>query len=464
MKNKLTGIFLLFLCILVLVACGKKEKGPGDGNRGERLGFGENKGGVIVREDAKGIIKITIEDGEANISFDLDKCEEFYQLSEYPEYYNVDGIREGPFKIRVISGRVKDAFVGELQIMDYSELDFTVATVVLTMEDGSVEWVYADPFSTIGYSHYEEEYSKDGNFESYRALAYKDNFTSFSYENHHEDQDAMVLYLINDKGEKFDFYKLWLETKLTQGSWVMKLEDDFDEDISPYLYLKFEPHGTFTLDVAGSYMDYEIAYYHENWGGSYEIDRGSSKNYYMGSFDFDLHLLWWIDEGDNGLKTELSGSYSFETDSTGDISLVYESGDRIYQRGNMEVFPLVNIHDDLEEFRGQTIEGMAILEFSRYLADGMEFIVVWVEAIEDLEEANDYRIENEDVGYYQFTTATYDQYSLMEYDKDGFVDRVDYYLTDFINEVRNSYRDGRVLANIVVEDGHIISAHEVYQP
>ncbi|HZJ84539.1 MAG TPA: hypothetical protein VFD02_03180 [Syntrophomonadaceae bacterium] len=73
------------------------------------------------------------------------------------------------------------------------------------MENGSVDWLFADPFDTADLDYMGGEYGDYQNFRGNGSLAHIDNYSSFAYESDNEGRGNMALYLINEAGKKFDW-------------------------------------------------------------------------------------------------------------------------------------------------------------------------------------------------------------------------------------------------------------------
>lgn len=289
----------------------------------------------IIREDEDKLVKVRIKDGEANISFDLERWEELHNIYGYdPEFYPVEELQEGPFAIAVESGKVVDACIGKLNSMDYSSYEFTLPVVVLLMDDDSVEWIWADPFRTADLSYIGGEYEYFSNFISHGTLAYKDKFISCSYESDGEGIGNMAIYLINDHNIKFDFYSLRLETNIKDGVWISEIIPPVSESDSPILgHLKISPDGkaTFDVGIGGSSDDYKLEEIFESWSGNADVITATDQQYPLGTLIFDLSLDYCAYQAYHDLPNKIKGSYRVDLDSSSDITLFHNDGDVLYQ-------------------------------------------------------------------------------------------------------------------------------------
>ena len=102
-------------------------------------------------EDEDGLVKIEIENGEANISFQVDSWNKIYGSQSDGFYHIPDSLQDVFFSIIPRSGSVVDACVARISSMGtyLPTDDFELPIVVLLMDDGSIEWFYANPNATL---------------------------------------------------------------------------------------------------------------------------------------------------------------------------------------------------------------------------------------------------------------------------------------------------------------------------
>lgn len=343
MKSK-WWIVVTVCLLLALAGCGEKkppEPLPPDPNGGE-----DPAPTKLVRADEDGLLQIIIEDGHASILYDLERWDELHNIYDVDtEFFNVDNLADGPYPIGVEAGRVKDACIGKVERMDFSAYDFTLPVVVLMMEDGAIEWFYADPYMAEDNKGYGEEYDVWENFQSSRLLAKVEG--TFSYEPDNEGIGNKTIYVTKEQGLKSDFYYLWLETMVFSSSWACELNDEWPI----YGNFNFEDNGYFYFDVGEGEDSYPVVQsVYENWEGNAEIITAVDQDYPLGTFVFDMWVTWWIDECvegdcDNEKLARVSGSYRIDVvGSDGSITLYYNEGDDLYQQNkDWKVFNLFEV-------------------------------------------------------------------------------------------------------------------------
>lgn len=341
MKNgekRFLGILIIILIISLIGGCGKKvekdslgdvDKDPNKNDHAESL----NEKETIIREEEDKLVKVAIEDGTASIFFDFHRWEELHELKETAfDFIDTDAMEEGPFVIETESGKVADAIIGKIQSITYSEYNFVIPTIVLLMEDGSLEWLYADPYMTEDLKELGGEYENYVNFRSFGKLSYKDDFVSLSYESDNEGFGSYTIFLENKKSDKFDFRNILFHDRLVHGTWTCPLPPT--GQICGYL--SFNENGEVHWEI-GMGNDYETSPFEafEVWDGTYEYIMTEAGGYPLGTLVFDMGG-WWIYEGsdddaDLGYSTKIEGSYRTEFQSDGSMTLYYNDGVMLYQ-------------------------------------------------------------------------------------------------------------------------------------
>lgn len=336
-RRSLTLILVLSLILspplLLITACNEAEQ-----DKNPITDTGDSSIDSVKRQDEEGLVEISVDDGLASIYFNLDRWDELYGIYDAdPDYYNVEGMQEGPFPILVESGLVKDAVIGKVQLLDYSCYEFSLPVVVLLMDNGSLEWIYADPYMTVDYSYLGGEYQDYENFLSNGKISRVDDYTHFFYESDKEGIGDKNIYVTNINGDVFDFYYLWMETKLYGGTWICELWPPTDwSEYSLNAYMIFEEDGSFYYDIGEGFPYGEAEIYLENWGGTAELVTSLDQDYPLGTLLYDIEITWWMVEGDLidddlDLSMHLKGSYRIFVDSDGSLGFSHKDGDDIYQ-------------------------------------------------------------------------------------------------------------------------------------
>lgn len=341
-RKKFIGILIIILIILLIAGCGKEDgmKDTGEIETDlDKTDYNENlsEKEVIIREDEDRLVKIAIEDGAASISFDFHRWEELHQLKETAfDFIDTDAMEEGPFPIELESGKVIDASIGKIQSITYSEYNFTIPIVVLLMEDGSLEWLYADPYMTEDYI----------NFRSFGKLSYKDDFISLSYGSDNEGYGDYTIFLENSKSERLDLRYIIFHDRLVRGTWTCPLPPT--GQICGYL--SFNEDGEVHWEI-GEGVDYETSplQAYEVWDGTFEYIMSEDRQYPPGTLTFDMGG-WWIYEGDEdsedlGYSIIIEGSYRTEFQSDGSMTLYHNDGVMLYQFKDEAEYTFYNYGD-----------------------------------------------------------------------------------------------------------------------
>lgn len=336
-------VFILLLATLILfnlVGCVDKDKQNTNKNKQPE---------AIICEDADKLVKLSLVDGAATIAFDLERWNKLHHIYDYdPDFFSPEKLREGPFPIIVESGKIKEAYIAKLASLDYGLYDFDMPIVVMLMDDNSIEWLPANPFDSTDLSYLGGEYENYDNFRSSGKLAYRDNFTSLVYAADNEGLGNMTLYAVNELGHMYDFYYLWLETRLCDGSWISEIvpaqsEDDFS--IQGRLTMSPEGQVTFDLGIIEG-IDYEIKELYESWQGEAQLITSTDQLYPLGSLLLDLTLdkspLYELP------TDKIKASYRADIGPDGDLSLFYNNGTALYQNDeNIQQFLFWQFWEDM---------------------------------------------------------------------------------------------------------------------
>ena len=106
---------------------------------------------ALIWRNEERSVEVYIEDDAVILMFDFDKWEDYNYLieSDSAEMY-LGGLTafEGPFVVWGLSGGVADVCIGTVSTLDWNEYGLTLPAVLFLMEDGSVEWLYANPFTS----------------------------------------------------------------------------------------------------------------------------------------------------------------------------------------------------------------------------------------------------------------------------------------------------------------------------
>lgn len=275
-----------------------QDKTPGDKNTD-----GAGEGGVILRSDAKNLVQVRIENGEASVQLNAERFDELY---DYSSRYEGE-IYTGAIKIAGHSGKIKDACVAQIPELDFlNGTDFVTPAIFLLMENGTVEHVIVD--------FYPHE-SPVGEFQSEELLWMKD-IVSLSYENDGEGIGAMTVYAEDKNGVRYDLRIPGTFCELYSGPWAC----DMHNAGGCYGVLTFAEDGTVVFEK-GWVDEGNPARY----TGTFELTIAENADRRPGMMTLDLYL----DSSSNtrGNPKEIHGTYFAEVSNLIGLDLWHSDGD-----------------------------------------------------------------------------------------------------------------------------------------
>ena len=191
----------MVICVLFF-GCG----GPQKESEGKSSGQGS---GTMVREDAEGLVRISVVKGRGELTLDLDKWDSLYRAFED---FNDTKFYKGPFKIETRQDiAIVDAYVGKVRDLRFYYDKIPLLYVVLLMENGSIECNELRPYFT----------SVEDSFSTMGPLPWLSKINAIYGENN-------TVYAKDVSGVKFDMYiplampyigkKVWATTLQAGGS------------------------------------------------------------------------------------------------------------------------------------------------------------------------------------------------------------------------------------------------------
>ncbi len=199
--DKRTLILLLLTAVLVFTACG------GNGGADE-----PENADPIVRTDQLGLVTVTITDGDAVVTFDPDRWEEFSDETLVYETAEVYLPSAEPFPVNTINGKIKDVVVEQVEAFSFNFMsDFVLPSLMFLMEDGSVELAAPNPFRL--YPGYDE-------IDSDRVLPVPESVVALSFESIAEGIGGKTIVAEAESGLHYDLRHVHKYMKLDDGVWV----------------------------------------------------------------------------------------------------------------------------------------------------------------------------------------------------------------------------------------------------
>ena len=360
-------VFMMVLCICGLAACGSmpgvtpspspltseiKAASPSNPKPSESTmtSTPDNIPSALMRTDTDGLVQVRIANGEAFLAFDWTRWDELYcaydLVKEYvydPERtfrFDEEEIQGKFFPIADLSGKVVDACIGQVVALDTMKYpSFVTPTVILLLEDGSLEWMLADPFAPTNAEILLDEYYSMGH------LPWVKNITALSYESDNEGLGTMTIFATDAAGARYDVRDPCFLTHTFSGVWYTTLiPGETDPPVNGYLRL--HPDGS---------ADYKIGYENsellETWLGTYTVILGEGQELPPGTiaFDFSLDQRYFDDIGHEGLPAQIQGSYRFTIDMNSNFTLYLNDGDLLcptFTIDNPDLYPFRMIFDN----------------------------------------------------------------------------------------------------------------------
>ena len=334
--KKFRFILPALLFLLGMAGCGAEVLPPVEtgGSDDGSSSPAEEHGGAPVRRDAENLISVRINDGRAELFFDLEKWDSLHGIYDN-DYYPAEEINEGPFDIVTINkGLITDVCIGKIDDLFEGYLgmrDFITPTIALLMEDGSVEFLRTDPFEGI---NGKALYSRG-------RLPWLGGVVSFSYENDKEGTGGMTIFARDKDGLMYDIKRLYTMTGIFDEEWIFNRErEDFPEWRYCTLQL-FESGNTVFFETGltdgwgiGDYGKYE---------GSYEISlaENAANGKRPGLIEFSLSKM----SGDTETE-QLNGTYFIQSRDGNTIEIWHSDGDHLANVGGMPITEFFFVRSD----------------------------------------------------------------------------------------------------------------------
>jgi len=175
--------------------------------------------GIVIRQDAEGLVKVRIENGELTVSFDASKWGDLIAIYHDREPESTNHLAEGslgePKTVHGLSGKATDAYVARVDALDVNEYGFVLPSVVVLMEDGSLEWFQADPFIP--------------EIKSFGALPWLKDITDLSFEPSREGN--RTIFATDSDGQRWDVRSFCALMYVFDYEWVCEIGPAPDDDI-----------------------------------------------------------------------------------------------------------------------------------------------------------------------------------------------------------------------------------------
>lgn len=297
-KNRLWLVFfalvLMMFMTLSFTACGGGGQDDPDDDNGDN---DIDASGPLIINDELGLITVEVEDGEATVFFHPEVWEEYEDVTKVNETAEVYAPSEGPFPVITSGKKVATAMVGQVESLGINFMtdEFLMPSLVMAMEDGTVEWIQLNPFIM---------YPGDS-FEGTIILSLLDDIVSLTYEDEGEGVGGKSIFASDSQGHKYNVRLAQKYVDFFGGFWSGTVELGQD---TFYVYLAFGQNGVMKMTQSRAHAD--------DWGASYtgtyilHLDEEASKGARPGILSVDLELdpsPWMGDSPD--IAPSIKGDY-----------------------------------------------------------------------------------------------------------------------------------------------------------
>jgi len=326
MMKKLFTSIVLICCMVFIAGCGSKSTGAGLSQPNPTSftqppavtllsSVNPERDALIWRND-EGFIEVCIEDDAVILMFDFDQWEDYNYLieSDSAEMY-LGGLTvfEGPFVVWGLLGGVADVCIGTVGTLDWNEYGLTLPAVLFLMEDSSVEWLFANPFTS--------------ELVSFGALPWLNDIVSVTYEKNEEDDIDTTFIAENADGLRVDVRTFcYLSQSIFANEWIHVI-GSVNEDDMECIFVSFGADGGLSMRKGLLHDGDSYAFYI----GHYEIILSESAPVML----IELWDEWKLDmsDPDFGEPPEMSGTYGFEADSVY-FMLFLTDGEPLHRNGD----------------------------------------------------------------------------------------------------------------------------------
>lgn len=398
-------VVTILMFVSFLTACGQAEINPPIDKESPDLDKNAENNGNPFFEDEEGHVRVALEDGKASITFNVERWNETYGFQNDGYYFIPDDLQDVFFPIIARSGNVIDACVARVMSLgSYFTDDFELPVVVLLMDDGSIEWFYADPNST----HYFLELNPGDMYsiDTYEKIErkYSGDFVSINCVSNDEDSNYKTIYAVSSYGYSFDFYEMYLENQLFDNVWICELQED-----SLYGYLSVDENYNASFSISGvKFTDLSSSDLHLIWSGMARYVTSPDDDLPLGTITFDMESATESSVDGLMLPQDMVGDYLADItfDKDHQMTLYHKAGDKLYPSSENTLVFTSWYYASREGTEYEARRFFAYIRVSELAKSGMpQFEFDEVERIQDENEPNGYRIENKDVEWINYTVT-----------------------------------------------------------
>lgn len=308
--------------------------------------------------DAQGMVTVKVDGDEVGLAFDPDNWPDLSGVLDWADYTpSGDGRKTIFYQVEGFSAKVKDVCVGPMWGLLTNNADFDgfiAPTIIFLMDDGSLEWLVADP---TWYTEDNEPINSMG------KINWLKDIVSLSYETDGEGLgDEKTIFAKDKAGLRYNLkYPCNLQAIL-YATWRCELRAD--DGYVAYLY--FDEFGEAWLEKG---WEDEMA---ESYLGRYQVylAEDGKQGQKAGSISLDLAVEWWVWEGEGPIDSPrtIRGSFFAEI----------EQGDQLV----LHLWPLAGdaLHKEkgkaMSEYQFIFIDEAGVVDFSSMDDDALvEYLI-----------------------------------------------------------------------------------------
>lgn len=305
--KKITAIILCLILCLTFAAC----KDDNSSNSGDKTVTVAEK---VIRSDNQGLVYLSIENGEATVTFNADKW------ADYLDRYNAtpyDGLLSKAYPVKELSGKVKDACIVQIESFGYSEVEgLVIPTIFLLMEDGTVEQVSADVAGEPG---------KDAELKSKGALPWIKDIVSLKSENDTEGVGALTVFGTDSTGVRYNLrIPAELRALYSENVWFAEIYDGINyKNQGYYSILYFSKEGN-VIYKRGRVKQAEI----ETFEGTYSLSLAEDDETRPGLLTLDMTGK------DGAAEKKIQAKFLADFSSPFRFELMLSEGDLLLDKDN----------------------------------------------------------------------------------------------------------------------------------
>ncbi|NLK88588.1 MAG: hypothetical protein GX276_00380 [Clostridiaceae bacterium] len=278
--------------------------------------------------DENGMVTVRISNGEIGLAFNPKKWPDRPEKLGWKIITTPEGNQQTRFfPVKGFSGTVKAVCIGQMPgfAASYAEAwGIAVPIAVFLMEDGSLEWLWADPSWYMG----GPSEGEDEAIHSMGKIPWLENIVSLSYESTRDgSSEEKSIFAQDSAGVRYDLKHPCNFQSVFYGVWRCNLRTE--DNYSAYLY--FENHDEVKLEKGWLGTKTEI------YVGKYQLYLAEDglQGARAGNIGFDLTLDWSIQEGEGlmDVPRTIRGTYLVEFEWRGvrpGFDFYLSSGDNLH--------------------------------------------------------------------------------------------------------------------------------------